>query len=142
MTPKPIVTKQKDLSTESPKGARSETGEQFVFAYGNLYHGLPYGPRNAILPGFERWHKGYASCRETSDPDELLYGRVVAVSDETLARMDTAAERLGDFHRFLADVTLGNGKILKGVWVYQMTEHGSPATFKVSANGGFREAHL
>lgn len=125
-------------TAKPPVGARSPEGNQFVFTYGNLYQGLPYGPRNAMLSGFERWHKGYASLKE-GKPDDLIYGRIAEVPDDTLARMDTHGERLGDFHRFLAYVTLlPSGKVFKDVWVFQMVEHATPKTLATSINGGLR----
>lgn len=117
---------------------RTLTGHQLVFAYGNLYQGLPCGFRNARLEGFERAHKGYASLKE-SEGDHVV-GRVLAVTDEQLARMDTWAERSGDYHRFLADIIiLPSGDIFNGVWVFQMTQDRTPWTSRTSANGEFRE---
>ena len=122
-----------------PKATRLPNGNQLLFAYGNLFLGLPCGHRNAILPDFVRWHKGYASCKEQPDSSDLLYGRIIEVSDDLLARLDSYAERTADYHRFVADVQIINGPTLKGVWVFQMTEHATPATLAASVNGGFRD---
>lgn len=122
-----------------PKPSLSPDGNQYVFAYGHLFQGLPCGHRNAILVDFERRHKGYASCVESPGTDDLLAGRVIELTDDTLARFDTWAEHTADYHRFLADVQIVNGPKLKGVWVYQMIEHATPATRATSANGGLRD---
>lgn len=122
------------------KPTKLPNGNQLIFAYGSLTQGLPSGPRNAILPDFQRAHKGYASCKQVKGTDDLLYGRLVEVSEELLARIDTYAERTGDFHRFLGTVTLlPGGQQIAGVWVYQLTEHATPDTLATSVNGGFRE---
>lgn len=120
------------------KAAILPNGNSLVFAYGNLFQGLPCGHRNALLPDFVRCHKGYASCKETPGTDDLLYGRVVEIAPDTLARLDTWAEHTEDYHRFVADVQLTNGQTLRGVWVFQLIEHATPSTLATSANGGLR----
>ena len=133
----PSQTAPSDNPT-GPTAARTPDGNQLIFAYGSLTQGLPGGHRNAILPDFVRWHKGHASCKAAPGTDDLLYGRLVAVDDDFLARLDTYAERMDDYHRFLATVTAINGAKIAGVWVYQLTEHATPSTLATSANGGFR----
>lgn len=127
------------MSHTEPKPTTLPNGNSLVFAYGNLFQGLPCGFRNAILPAFVRCHKGYASCKEQPGTDDLLYGKVIEIAPDTLARLDTWAEHTADYHRFLANVQIVNGPLLRGVWVFQMVEHATLITRLTSGNGGIRD---
>lgn len=126
------------MTNKDIKPARLPSGNQLLFAYGCLSKGMPCGFQNAMLKGFVRQHKGYASCKEA--PTEHLYGKVVEVDEITLARFDTWADLTClNYHRFIAEIQIIDGPVLGGIWVYQLVEHAQPAQLQLSSNGGLRE---
>lgn len=81
-----------------------------------------YGSPVAVLTGYQATcdlHSKNRSVRAAEGPAAFVLGRLVEVTMEELARLDQVAERAGDYHRFLAEVTTASNGYKFSAWVFQ-----------------------
>lgn len=101
-----------------------------------------YGSPVVVLRGYEtvKGSNALNSVRQLDGIGGFIVGRAVELSADELARMDAYAERVGDYHRFLAMARGPKTGADFEVWVYQLRSDASPVELMASATAENRIA--
>lgn len=131
--------KKRDLTFGAPK---VETA--YVFAHGFIFGDVGiYGAPVAVLPGYEqvsnpdqsRRTATPVSIRLAQKPGAFVTGRLIELTVDELARLDSLVERCpADYHRFQAEVTLPSNGHKTLAWVFQRLDHARLPEQVTSAN--------
>jgi hypothetical protein len=113
-----------------------------VFAYGQKPEDIDAYGEIGEIQGFHRvrYLNGLISLRETNLLNAVVRGKILVLSGDELARMDTFMDSKPvkhAYHRFLIPVFVDNQAELRaGVWAYQQVRDTTDHTIATSATLG------
>jgi gamma-glutamylcyclotransferase (GGCT)/AIG2-like uncharacterized protein YtfP len=89
-----------------------------IFVYGILVN--RYESQPAILHGYTKIIRGFASIVKTNNIDDFVGGELIEVDDLEFKRIDEIESFPTYYTRFKVNVEVGDG--LERCWVYQQLE--------------------
>lgn len=93
-----------------------------------------YGAPCGVLMGYAPSQDGNGARSVVLRENSRVMGRLVEVTMEELAHLDTVAEHSGsDLHRFKADVILPQAGVTVQAWVFQRLSDATEVEFNTSA---------